>query len=409
MADPLSFDIDGGRLIADLKALAAIGAFETGVDRVAFSEVDIEAREFIAGRFAEAGLAVERDRFGNILGRWAEADRAVLLGSHTDTVPKGGWLDGALGVVYGLEIARSLKQSGARPSVGVDVIDFQDEEGTFIPCLGSRAFVGALEEDEVAAAAAGGRALSEAMTRPELSGGTLRLDPARHVAYLEAHIEQGPRLETSGTPVGVATGFVGIRRIVVSATGAADHAGTTPMTMRRDAGAPIFRLAAWVADTFPEVASADTVWNIGEARLEPGAANVVPREGRITIEFRDTDPAVLDRLEAMVREKVMHLDKSSAADLSLTVPTKIPPMATDDTVRTAMADAARDHQLASMEMPSGAGHDAMILAPHVPSGLLFIPSIGGKSHSVEEDTAEEDIIRGCRVMARAVARVIAAG
>lgn len=407
MADPLHFDIDGARLIADLRALAAIGAFETGVDRVAFSDVDLEARAFIAARFAEAGLAVERDRYGNVLGRWKEAERAVLVGSHTDTVPRGGWLDGALGVVYGLEIARSMRDAGLAPPVGVDVIDFQDEEGTFIPCLGSRAFVGALREEELAAASAGGRPLGEAMARPELSGEPLRLDPDRHVAYLEAHIEQGPRLEATGTPVGVVTGFVGIRRVFVTARGAADHAGTTPMGMRRDAGAPLFRLAAWVAEAFPKAAAADTVWNIGEMKLEPGAANVVSREARLTIEFRDTDAAVLDRLEAMVREEVARIDAASAADLSLVVPTRIPPMPTAPAVRAAMADAARDLQLGSMEMPSGAGHDAMILAPHVPSGLLFVPSIGGKSHSVEEDTAEEDIVRGCRVMARAVARVIA--
>jgi len=407
MADPLHFDIDGERLIADLRALAAIGACGTGVDRVAFCDLDIEARAFVAARFAEAGLAVETDRFGNVLGRWPDADRAVLIGSHTDTVPRGGWLDGALGVLYGLEIARSMREAGIAPAVGVDVIDFSDEEGTFIPCLGSRAFVGSLGEEEIAAASSAGRSLVEAMDRPELAGAPLRLDPARHVAYLEAHIEQGPRLESTGIPVGVVTGFVGIRRVFVTAKGAADHAGTTPMGMRRDAGAPLFRLAAWVAEAFPKAAAADTVWNIGEVRLDPGAANVVPREGRLVIEFRDTDGAVLDRLEAMIREEVARIDAESAADLSLAVPTRIPPMPTDGAVRAAMADAARDHQLASMEMPSGAGHDAMILAPHVPSGLLFVPSIGGKSHSVEEDTAEEDIVRGCRVMARAVARVIA--
>lgn len=408
MTDPIHFDIDGARLIADLKALAAIGAYETGVDRVALSDLDIEARDFIAARFADAGLAVERDRYGNVMGRWPGAERAVLLGSHTDTVPRGGWLDGALGVVYGLEIARAMKEAGLAPPVGVDVIDFSDEEGTFIPCLGSRAFTGTLGEAEVAAAAAGGRTLTEALAHPGLSGEPLRLDPARHVAYLEAHIEQGPRLETTGTPAGVVTGFVGIRRVFVTAEGAADHAGTTPMPMRRDAGAPLFRLGAWVADAFPKAAAADTVWNIGEIALEPGAANVVPHKARLTIEFRDTDAAVLDRLEAMVREEVARLDADSAADLSLTVPTRIPPMPTAGEVRAAMSDAARDLQLAAMDMPSGAGHDAMILAPHVPSGLLFVPSIGGKSHSVEEDTAEEDIVRGCRVMARAVARMIAA-
>ena len=409
MTEIPNFDIDEERLLDDLRTLAAIGAYGTGVDRVAFSEVDREARDFTARRCAEAGLTVERDRYDNVLGRWADKERAVLIGSHTDTVPKGGWLDGALGVVYGLEIARSLREAGIDPPVGIDVINFQDEEGTFIPCLGSRAFVGTLKDSEETAAAAGGRTLSEACAPLEGAGPPLRLDPARHVAYLETHIEQGPRLETSGTPVGVVTGFVGIRRIVVTAQGAADHAGTTPMAMRRDAGAPLFRLAAWVPQAFASAGGATTVWNIGTVTLEPGAANVVPQAGHLTIEFRDTDAEILDRLEGIVRAEVSRIDQDSAADVSLSVPTSIPPMPTDGVVRAAMVDAARDLQLGAMEMPSGAGHDAMILAPHVRSGLLFVPSIGGKSHSTAEDTAPADIVRGARVMARAVARVIAEG
>jgi N-carbamoyl-L-amino-acid hydrolase len=403
-----AIDIDGARLMDDLRALARIGAFETGVDRTAFSDADVEARAFIARRLQEAGLTVEQDCYGNVMGRWPDAARAVLVGSHTDTVPKGGWLDGALGVVYALEIARALREGGGADGVGVDVIDFQDEEGTFIPCLGSRAFVGALEDREVIAATApDGRSLTEAMEAAGLSGAPLRLDPARHVAFMEAHIEQGPRLEATGTPVGVATGFVGIRRMALTATGRADHAGTTPMAMRRDAGLPLFHFAAWVSEAFAAAGGPDTVFTIGKVELEPGAVNVVPAAGRLILEFRDTDPAVLDRLEAMAREKVAALSADSSADLSADTLTRIPPMPTDPMVSTALSAAAGDLQKDHLDLPSGAGHDCMILSPQLPSGLMFVPSIGGRSHSVDEDTAAADIVEGCRVMARAVARVIA--
>ena len=219
-------EIDPQRLMADLRKLATFGAVGTGVYRPAFSEADIAARRWLEARMREAGLEAEIDRYGNVYGRSPAASKAVLIGSHTDSVPKGGWLDGALGVIYGLEIARASleRASGA----AVDVISFQDEEGRYMPLLGAKSFCGMLRDDDPALAAIGASRFSTAPAR---------LDPARHRAYLEAHIEQGPKLEAARRRIGVVTGIVGIRRVRVTAHGQADHAGTTPMAMRKDAAA----------------------------------------------------------------------------------------------------------------------------------------------------------------------------
>src|SRR3954466_14983668 len=259
-------DINSQRLLADLRQLATFGKVGTGVDRPAFSDADVSARRWLAGRMQEAKLAADIDRYGNVFGRTPQAPRAVVIGSHTDSVPKGGWLDGVLGVIYGLEIARSCIEK--RSSAAVDVISFQDEEGRYAPLLGAKSFCGVLDE-----ATPG---LADALAKSPFSGAPARLEPSRHLAYLEAHIEQGPRLEAAGKRIGVVSGIVGIRRARVTALGQADHAGTTPMPMRKDAGAALLRLAKEILDAFAALGAADTVWNIGALTLEPGAANVVP-------------------------------------------------------------------------------------------------------------------------------------
>src|SRR4051812_16744705 len=312
-----SIRINPDRLLSDLRELATIGKYETGVDRVAFSEPDIAARRWLVRKLRAAGLDAALDRVGNVLGRAPNATTAVLIGSHTDTVPKGGWLDGALGVIYGLEIARSAIEGG-KHAVGVDVVSFQDEEGTFLPFLGSRSFCADRLDAEIAAARArDGRALPDALATVAQEATLLRLDPARHRCYLEAHIEQGPRLETGGRRIGVVTGIVGIRRFRVRAQGRADHAGTTPMAVRSDAGATLIALAAWIVEEFPRLAGPDTVWNIGAIAFCPGAANVVPAEAELTLEFRDLNADVLDRLEARLLARVAEAPEVEAERTAL--------------------------------------------------------------------------------------------
>ncbi len=396
--------IDGARLLADLRRLATFGRFETGVDRVALSAPDIEARHWLVERMREAGLAPRMDRVANVYGRAPNVGRAVLIGSHTDSVPKGGWLDGALGVIFGLEIARAAIESDERSPVGVDVVSFEDEEGTHLPFLGSRTFCGELPDAELAALGDRNTALASGLAalrdQPEPS----RCDPARHVCYVEAHIEQGPRLEAAGRRIGVVSALVGIRRLRIRARGQADHAGTTPMAMRRDAGMALFRLAGRIDEMFPRLGGPETVWNIGQIVLRPGAANVVPGDAEMTLEFRDTDAAVLDALERAVLDWIAGRNEERAGVTAETI-ARIPPCAMNRDLAETIAAAAAERGQEPLWLPSGAGHDAMVMARKVPAAMLFVPSIGGRSHDVTENTADADIVLGCEVLAAAVARM----
>jgi len=408
MVEKTPIEIDGDRLLADLRELATFGKVGTGVDRTAFSEPDMEARQWLRERMAAAGLKAAIDGVGNVLGRSPVDGRGVLIGSHTDSVPKGGWLDGAMGVIYGLEVARAARESDGWQDGVVDVVAFQDEEGTFLPCLGSKSLCGEIADDEIAGARdATGRSLREAIAahgldqleRPTLS-------PDRYGAYLEAHIEQGPRLEASGRRIGIVTGIVGIRRFIIGAKGQADHAGTTPMSMRRDAGAALIRVAAQLLDRFAQEGGPDTVWNIGKMTFEPGAANVVPSGAEIVVEFRDTVAERLDRLESIVADVVSGATAHDAVQIELTRTAAIPPIDMDPDLARTLADAARAHGQQALTMPSGAGHDAMVVGRHLPTAMLFVPSIGGRSHDIVEDTAEADIVLGCEVLADAVADLL---
>jgi N-carbamoyl-L-amino-acid hydrolase len=294
--------INGKRLLADLRELASFGAFKTGVDRIALSAEDIAARRWLVGKLAAAGLNASMDRVGNVLGCDPNAKKAILIGSHTDTVPKGGWLDGALGVGYALEIARSAIEANEPHATGVDAISFEDEEGTYLPFLGSRSFFADLGDNDIAAAKSkDGASLAAALATIATEPPPHRFDAKREVCYLEAHIEQGPRMEAGGNRIGVVTGLVGIKRFRLKSHGAANHAGTTPMAMRKDAGAALIALAAGIGDDMRRLAGPDTVWNIGNMIFRPGAANVVPSEGEMLLEFRDIDGAVMERLEERFR------------------------------------------------------------------------------------------------------------
>jgi N-carbamoyl-L-amino-acid hydrolase len=398
--------INGERLIADLRTLASIGKADSGVDRVALSREDIEARHWLCGRLREAGLNPHMDRVGNVIGEYPVVRKSILIGSHTDTVPRGGWLDGALGVIYGLEIARSLRETGSQSAVGVDVISFEDEEGTYLPCFGSRNFCGLLTEAEIGVAKSkSGATLANALGILQNEEQPIRLNPSRHLAYLEAHIEQGPRLEAAARRIGIVTAIVGIRRFRVTALGQADHAGTTPIAMRKDAAAALFRLVARVDSEFPRLGNPDTVWNIGTFAVWPGAANVVPSKAEMTLEFRDTETATLDRLERALMDWVAE-SKGGSVSINAEPTARIKPTAMAAQLGKILAAAAVAHEGRALSMPSGAGHDAMFLADFVPSAMMFVPSIGGRSHDITEDTGESDIVFGCQVLATAADNLI---
>lgn len=396
-------EINPQRLLTDLRQFATFGKLGTGVDRPAFSQADIAARRWLEGRMREAGLQAAIDRYGNVYGRSPAASKSVLIGSHSDSVPKGGWLDGALGVIYGLEIARTCLEQ--KSLAAVDVVSFEDEEGRYTPFLGVKAFCGVLDEKSLAAIRdSGGRSLGEAMSASGFDGAPASFEPSRHVAYLEAHIEQGPRLEVARRRIGVVTGIVGIRRVRLTAHGQADHAGTTPMSMRKDAAAVLLRLANRVLDSFESMAAADTVWNIGVLDVQPGAANVVPAQASMMVEFRDMDAVLLERMLARLRELAAQAGRG-AVSIELEETARIEPAPMDRALGGVIAEASRQHGEEALHMQSGAGHDAMIISRAVRSAMLFIPSIGGRSHDIAEDTSEADIVLGCRVLASAVEKL----
>ena len=396
--------IDGDRLLGDLRTLAKIGPYKTGVHRPTYSPEDVESRHWLAAHMTNAGLDPEIDGIGNVIGRARGEGPHLLLGSHVETQPHAGWLDGALGVIFALEVARSRQSSHPSASVGVDVVSFSDEEGTLLACLGSRAFCGFLSPDDLASARdATGQSL---LDRLEVLGlakrEQARFDPARHRAYLEAHIEQGPKLIKAGVDIGIVTGIVGLRRFRMRFQGRADHAGTTPMTMRRDAAAAMFSFAVAVPERLRAAGSADSVWNLGVVSVRPGAANVVASEAELVVEFRDVSAATISRMEGALAALVAEHDKDGGVSVAAQLIGAIEPTAMDDRLVERLEAAAAAECARSLRMPSGAGHDAMVVGRRAPAAMLFVPSIDGRSHDLSEDTAEEDIRRGLRVYARAV-------
>jgi N-carbamoyl-L-amino-acid hydrolase len=401
--------INAERLLRDLRDLAKIGQYETGVHRPAFSRDDMAARAWTRDRLSEIGLDAGIDAIGNVYGRMKGVEQAVLVGSHTDSVPYGGWLDGALGVVYALEIARCVAEQGAR-RIGVDVVSFQDEEGTFLGFVGSSLFCG---EDVSAAMAVAkskdGQTLADAIAAAGLSGRvTPQIDPRRHQAYFEAHIEQGPRLEAGKIDIGVVTAIVGIKTFRLVFSGQANHAGTTPMNMRRDAGAAALHFGVAVGEKLRARSGPDTVWNIGSIKFEPGAANVVPGRAELVVQARDTAPDVLAAVGPIVRATAEECAAHFKVEVAIEPMLDIQPAAMAPALIELIGGAAADCGASHVALPSGAGHDAMVLSRHIPSAMLFVPSIGGRSHHVSENTADADIVRGAEVLLRAVERFIAA-
>lgn len=402
--------INPDRLMKDLRRLRQFGAQGSGVVRLALSPVDLEARHWLVERMSEAGLDAAIDGVGTVFGRSRKPGPALLIGSHSDTQPTGGWLDGAMGVVFGLEIARALSECPETSNLAVDVASWIDEEGTFAGYLGSRSFIGEPVEASIRTATnRGGERLEDVLQAAGLRDRPrAQFDPGRHVAYLEPHIEQGGRLEAAGKSIGVVTTIVGIREKRITFTGQRNHAGTTPMAIRRDAGAALIAFAHDLNQAFQRLADADTVWTVGRIELDPGSFSVVPGKAELLLQYRDAKADRLRAMDAALADLVRRAD--SAGPVRVSLEDADPPCEPVD-----MAAALQAHIAAAADaiapgqwtrMPSGAGHDAQLIAEKLPSGMLFVPSIGGVSHDFTEDTAEEHIVLGCRVAAAAAVAIL---
>lgn len=402
--------INGARLLDDLRRLRAFGASGTGVVRLAFSPVDLAARDWLAGRMTEAGLDAAIDGVGTVHGRARRPGKALLIGSHTDTQPSGGWLDGAYGVICGLEIARALREDPATSDLAIDVAAWMDEEGSYAGYLGSRSFAGEPVDDLIRNASnAAGETLAAALARAGYAGRPrVTFDPDRHVAYLEPHIEQGGRLEAAGKSIGIVTTIVGIREMRVTFTGARNHAGTTPMAIRRDAGAALIDFVPRLDAAFRALADADTVWTIGCITLDPGSLSVIPGRAEFLLQFRDGDPARLARMAQALADLVRAADAAGPVRVTLDeYDLPADPVAMDAGLQQHLAHAAAALAPGNWQpMPSGAGHDAQVIAKVMPAAMLFVPSIGGISHDFGEDTGEDDLVLGCEVAAQAAINIL---
>lgn len=403
-------EINADRLLSDLYDLRKIGTYRTGVHRPTLSEDDVRSRHWLVDKLTAIGHEAEIDGIANVIGRAPGDGPHLLAGSHIETQNQAGWLDGALGVIYALETARAMAESGRFDGSGVDVIAFADEEGHFGDMFGSHSWIGQVTEEEIDAAVdrTHGLPLRDALEKAGLAGRPRRQMPdGRYIAFLEAHIEQGGWLEANDLTIGVVTSIVGSWQYRILIEGSQNHAGTTRMSMRRDAGVATTRLLQAVEREFPKIANELTVWTTGRITLDPGAPAIVPGGAEIIFQFRDSNQAVLDRLHARLEELVAEEDAAGPCAARLEVVSVSKPALMADPVKEAFNAAAENlcpgkHTL----MPSGAGHDARTLAPHIPCGMLFVPSIGGVSHHWSEDTADDDIVAGCRVFAAAAADLL---
>jgi len=394
--------IDPARFLEDLHHLRAFGKDGPGVRRRAFSGPDLASRDWLSRRMAEAGLAPHFDPVGNLFG--LVEGPSLLVGSHSDSQPEGGWLDGALGVVAGLEVARAAKEAGGPP---VSVVSFQDEEGRFGALTGSSVWSGKLPlggADKLTATDGTGFAEARALLGDRAGE---FVDPSRFTGFLEMHIEQGPVLDAAGEAIGVVTGIVGLRQVRVTVSGQQNHAGTTPMTLRRDAFTAVTKVATALEDRFRNVVTPQTVWTIGHVELGPNASSIVPGRAVFTIQWRDAENGRLDRMEAIIGEVIGEAAAATGCEIAAErLRQDLLPVPMDEGLQSVLRDAAETAAPGRWRsMPSGALHDASNVAALMPVGMLFVPSIGGISHAFEEDTAEADLVTGLEVLAEAVARL----
>jgi N-carbamoyl-L-amino-acid hydrolase len=402
--------INPDRMLASFNELASIGATaEGGVHRPTFSEAHLAARQWYREEIERSGLEFQVDGAGNHSAILGDHDQTLLIGSHLDSVPDGGRFDGALGVIAALEVLRTVRESAIPLQVRLEAIDFTDEEGTLVGLLGSAALTGHLRPELLQNPRGGRDALVEGMKRAGLSEEGM-LSAARSkdsiTGYLELHIEQGKRLERSGTNIGIVSAIVGISSYQLSFIGRADHAGTTTMQDRLDAslGASAFTLAAreLVMRDFP-----DCVVNVGKMEFTPGAFNIVPARVDLSLEFRSADESEFDRLDAALLGLAQAEAKRFGLELRSDFRGRHAPTPMSNSVQRAFADSCEALGLTHSSLVSGAGHDGQSFAGICPMGMIFVPSVNGTSHSPHEFTKWEDCVNGANVLLQTILKLTA--
>jgi N-carbamoyl-L-amino-acid hydrolase len=399
--------LNAARLNANIAALSVFGANpQGGVSRTAYSDADRAGRAFVMELMRKAGLDVSVDFAGNIFGRRAGSVaslKPIVFGSHVDSVPDGGNFDGNVGSLAAIEVAQTLAEQRATTRHPLEVVVWSNEEGGL---YGSRAVSGQLTDHELNDRAWSGKTIGEGMTF--LGGNAARVAGVRRqrgdiATYLELHIEQGGTLERDKIDIGVVEGIVGIRRWDVTVIGAQNHAGTTPMDQRHDA---LLATARFI-DMVNRVVRAEPgrqVGTIGRVQAFPGAPNVIAGRATATLELRDIDAAKTLRIFGLIEQEAKKIGDASGTTFAFAPAHESVPAPSDPEIRAIIADSAKSLGYSSRVMPSGAGHDAQAMAQLGPMGMIFIPSIGGISHSPKEFSTAADIARGAEVLMGAVQR-----
>lgn len=393
------------RLKDDIESLSLIGrAQDLGIYRTAFSEGDMQARKWLKSRIQDAGLDFYQDGAANLHGRlnWNQQLPSIMTGSHIDTVPGAGHLDGALGVMCGLEALRVLNEKKLELHYPVELVAFSDEEGAFGGMFGSQALTGDISPEWIHSARnLDGVSLVEAMQQQGLDAmnalSAVR-SPDSIKAFIELHIEQGPVLDSKQIPIGVVEGICGLQKWDISLIGTANHAGTTPMNMRSDAFQGLSEFAGEIDRVLEEHGGPLSVATVGRIELLPGAANVIPGEARFSLEFRDVDETKLDELADAFRLTLSAIARRRHLMFEFRIVSDIKPVACDQTIQQIISETAKELQLSQLSLPSGAAHDTQKLANITSAGMIFVPSKAGRSHSSAEWTNWDDIEAGANVL-----------
>lgn len=405
--------INSDRLLADFNELAEIGAtHDGGVTRLALSNEDLQARAWFANRIEAAGLNIQDDDVGNLSGvLMCDNPRArrLLVGSHLDSVPNGGRFDGAVGVLAALECARTIQDAGIKLPFHLEIIDFTDEEGVWQSLFGSRGLTGNLSHNYVSDRDGDYGPFRAALFRAGIRLSDIhkaKRNPASVAGYLELHIEQGYRLDTTGINIGVVTGIVGRTTYEITFYGQASHSGTTETSRRRDAllGAATFITAAnkvWRENY------ASGVLTCGNITVAPGSFNIIPAEARLTMECRSPDKDALAEMEA----EMLRLAQNEAETQGLHVTWKrkahMPAAAMSDKMITIIEDVCAEMNISHKRLVSYAGHDAQMMSTFTHAGMIFIPSVDGISHNPKEFTRWENVVEGANVLLHSILRLAA--
>jgi len=405
-------NVDASRLWDRLQQLGRIGVVSAsdggGIVRPAYGSAHAEAVALVAGWMREAGLDVGVDETGNLIGSWPGDDPgrpAIGLGSHLDTVPHGGAFDGALGVLAALEAVQTMAERGERLTHPVAVLGFADEEGNNfgIGVLSAQVWIGEIAGDRFDEVTdREGRSLAAYLRSFEVPGVDLVPRPVL-AAYLEAHVEQGPVLDTESRPAAAVEGIVGISRATVRFEGEANHAGTTPMALRRDAACAAAELTLAVRE-LARAADGRAVATVGVLEIAPGATNVIPGSATMRVEIRSPDAERLASMRDAVAERARTVAERDGLTVTIEPWHTAPPVPMDAALLRATQEALVEAALPAFTMPSWAGHDAKVLARAMPVGMVFVPSVDGVSHAPGEATKREDCATAAELLYFAVRR-----